>query len=258
MSALVLEGRHAVVTGAGGGIGGAIASELAEMGARVTLMGRTAQKLGLRRAALDGHSGAAVTVDVTDPVSVSRAFDEAIAAHGPVTILVNAAGIAEGASFEQTDLSLWRTTLEVDLTGAYLCISRMLPGALAAGWGRIVSVASTAGLRGYRYATAYCAAKHGLIGLTRALALETARTGVTVNAVCPGYADTAMTAKTVVEIAERTGRAAARVKETLERLNPQKRLIAPSEIALTVGWLCLPTSSSITGQSIAVAGGEVM
>ncbi len=252
-----LEGRHAVVTGAGGDIGGAIACELAELGARVTLMGLTLAKLEARRAALDGHVTEAVPIDVADPSSVRVAFDRIRERHGAPTILINAAGIAAGAPLDQTDLALWQRTLDVDLTGAYLCISEVLPGAIAAGWGRIVNVASTAGLRGYRYATAYCAAKHGLVGLTRALALETARTGVTVNAVCPGYADTAMTSRTISDIAARTGRAPARVKETLERLNPQKRLIAPSEVALTVGWLCLPTSSSITGQSIAVAGGEV-
>ncbi|MDE3112142.1 MAG: SDR family oxidoreductase [Chloroflexota bacterium] len=253
-----LKDRHAVVTGAGGDIGAAIVAELARLGARVTLMARTAATLEARRAALPTARTAAVTLDVADPASVRTAFARARAELGPPTILVNAAGIGEAAPFAKTDVALWRRTLDVDLTGAFLCAAEVVPGALAEKWGRIVNVASTAGLRGYKYMTAYCAAKHGLIGLTRALALEVATTGVTVNAVCPTYADTEMTQRTIKNIVATTGRSPEQARGALERMNPLGRLITPAEVAQAVGWLCLPTSAAITGQSIGVAGGEVM
>ena len=253
-----LDGRHAVVTGAGRGIGASVAGELIRLGANVTLMGRTAGPLAARRASLDlAARTTAITLDVSDPESVRDAFARARATFGIPTILVNAAGIAESAPFGRTDLQMWRRIIDVDLTGAYLCIGETLAGAVGEGWGRIVNVASTAGLRGYKYISAYCAAKHGLVGLTRSLALETAWSGVTVNAVCPGYTDTEMTARAIERIAVTTGRAPADARATLERTNPLGRLIAPDEVAQAVGWLCLPTSSAITGQSIVVAGGEV-
>ncbi len=246
------------MTGAGGDIGAAIVSELARSGARVTLMGRTTTTLEARRAALPSALTAAVAVDVTDPASVRAAFARARAELGTPTILVNAAGIGESAPFVKTDLRLWRRTLDVDLTGAFLCAAEVVPGAVAEKWGRIVNVASTAGLRGYKYMSAYCAAKHGLVGLTRALALEMAPSGVTVNAVCPTYVDTAMTQRTITNIVETTGRTPEQARTSLERMNPLGRLVTPAEVAQAVGWLCLPTSAAITGQSIGVAGGEVM
>lgn len=253
-----LAGQHAVVTGAGRGIGAAVTGELVRLGASVTLMGRTEAPLAERRASLEPDACTyAVTVDVADEASVKSAFARARAGFGPPAILVNAAGIAASAPFGRTDAAMWRRMLDVDLTGAYLCIGEVLPDAVAAGWGRIVNVASTAGLHGYRYMTAYCAAKHGLVGLTRALALETAKSGVTVNAVCPGYTDTDMTRRTIENIVATTGRTAAEARGALERTNPLGRLIAPEEVAQAVGWLCLPASGAITGQSIVVAGGEV-
>ncbi len=258
MGDLPLRDRHAVVTGAGGDIGAAIAGELARLGASITLMGRTAKTLEERRSALGDARTAAVTVDVADAESVRRAFRQARDGLGAPAILVNAAGIGESAPFEKTDLALWKRTLDVDLTGAFLCTAEVVAGAVAAKWGRIVNVASTAGLKGYKYMSAYCVAKHGLIGLTRALALETAATGVTVNAVCPTYVDTEMTQRTIKNIVETTGRSPEQARGALERMNPLGRLITPAEVAQAVGWLCLPTSAAITGQSIGVAGGEVM
>lgn len=253
VSERALWGRHAVITGAAGGIGGAIAEELARLGADLTLMGRTAATLEARAEAL-GERARAVTVDVSDPESVRRAFARAREALGPPLVLVNAAGIAESAPFGRTDLAMWRRTIDTDLTGAYLCIRETLAGAVAEGWGRIVSIASTAGLRGARYISAYCAAKHGLVGLTRALALEAAGTGVTVNAVCPGYTDTPMTRRSVENIVARTGRTPAEARAALERTSPLGRLITPAEVAQAVAWLCLPGSAAITGEAIVIAG----
>lgn len=256
-----LLGRHAVVTGGARGIGAAIAHELARLGAQLTLMGRTLEPLESRAEEIrqaHGQEVRAVPVDVTDAERVRAAFAQARATLGAPAILVNNAGAAESAPFKRTDPALWRQMLETNLTAAYLCTAEVLPDAIAAGFGRIVNVASTAGLRGYAYLSAYCAAKHGLVGLTRALALETARTGVTVNAVCPGYADTEMTVRTIENIAAKTGRSREEARAELESFNPQGRLVEPHEVATTVGWLCLPSSAAITGQAIAIAGGEVM
>lgn len=246
-----LSGRHALVTGGGRGIGAAVARRLAELGAEVTITGRdegrirdVAEAAGLRGLALD----------VTDPESVAAAF----AAAGPVHILVNNAGIAKAVPFLKTDPGQWGDILRTDLTGPFLCTQAALPGMLAAGWGRVVNIASTAGLKGLAYCAAYCAAKHGLIGLTRALAAELATKPVTVNAICPGYVDTGMTEQTLRTIMNRTGRSREQALAEITAGNPQGRLITPEEVAEAVAWLCLPGSGSVTGQSIAVAGGEVM
>ena len=248
-----LIGKHAVVTGASRGIGLAIARALLAQGARVTLMARDAAALEAAAAGLGGGT-AWRTLDVTDPAGVAQAFAHA----GAVDILVNNAGQAASAPFGRTDDALWQRMLDVNLTGAWHCIQAALPGMVDAGWGRIVNVASTAGLTGYRYVAAYCAAKHGLVGLTRALALEVAHRGVTVNAVCPGYTETDIVADAVANIARKTGRSEEQARAGLAAANPQGRLVQPDEVAHAVAWLCMPGAAALNGQAIAVAGGEVM
>jgi len=252
-----LEGRHALVTGGGRGIGAAVASALIGAGAAVTLAGRNPDRLEQQARAL-GERAQGIVMDVTDAHAVSRGFQRAADSFGPVQILVNNAGAARSAPFQKTDPGLWQEMVAVNLTGSYLCCSAALPGMLDAGFGRIVNVASTAGLTGYAYVTAYCAAKHGVIGLTRALALETARTPVTVNAVCPGYTDTDIVREAIANIVAKTGKNEDEARAGLTRLNPQQRLVRPEEVANAVLWLCLPGSEAVTGQSISVSGGEVM
>jgi NAD(P)-dependent dehydrogenase (short-subunit alcohol dehydrogenase family) len=209
----------------------------------------------LEAAAVGLGSGTAwQTVDVADAASVEAAFARA----GAVDILVNNAGQAASAPFGRTDAALWRRMLDVNLTGAWHCIQAALPGMLDLGWGRIVNVASTAGLTGYRYVAAYCAAKHGLVGLTRALALEVAAKGVTVNAVCPGYTETDLVLDAVANIVRKTGRPEEQARAELAAANPQGRLVQPDEVAHAVAWLCMPAASALNGQAVAVAGGEVM
>jgi NAD(P)-dependent dehydrogenase (short-subunit alcohol dehydrogenase family) len=248
-----LKGKHAVVTGASRGIGLAVARTLRAHGARVTLMARDAA--ALQAAALElGGDTAWQVMDVRDPDSVASAFARA----GRVDILVNNAGQAASASFARTDAALWQRMLDVNLTGAFHCIQAALPAMLDASWGRIVNVASTAGLTGYRYVAAYCAAKHGLVGLTRALALELASKGVTVNAVCPGYTETDIVQDAVANIVRKTGRSADQARAELAAANPQGRLVRPEEVAHAVAMLCMPEAAALNGQAIAVAGGEVL
>ena len=244
-------GRRAVVTGAARGIGAAIAETLARLGAEVTLLGRDRAALEVRAWAIQAR---VMVADVTDANAVADAFKD----HGPAGILINNAGIAKSAPFHRKDDAMWREALDVNLWGAIHCTRAALPWMLESGWGRIVNIASTAGVTGFPYVTAYCAAKHALVGLTRSLAMETAQKGVTVNAVCPGYTDTDVVAQAVANIVAKTGRTAEQARAELAAHNPQKRIIAPEEVAETVAFLCLPSSSSITGQAIAVAGGEVM
>jgi NAD(P)-dependent dehydrogenase (short-subunit alcohol dehydrogenase family) len=251
-----LTGRHALVTGGSRGIGAAIAVALSGAGAAVTLTGRDADRL-MQQARRIGGSAQGVVMDVTDPEAVAAGFERARSAFGPVQILVNNAGVARSAPFLKTDDGLWQAMLAVNLTGTYLCCRAALPAMLETGFGRVVNVASTAGLAGYAYVTAYCAAKHGVIGLTRALALETARSAVTVNAVCPGYTDTDMTSEAVANIVAKTGRSEEQARAALTARNPQQRLVQPEEVANAVLWLCLPGSEAVTGQSISVSGGEV-
>ncbi|MCX5543832.1 SDR family NAD(P)-dependent oxidoreductase [Paraburkholderia sp. CNPSo 3076] len=258
MNEAILNDRHAVVTGGGSGIGAATAAALLHAGARVTLMGRDAARLDAQRAALGGGENVAcVSVDITDEDAVNAAFARAAETLGAIDILVNNAGQAQAAPFTQTDLALWKRMLDVNLTGAFLCTRAALPGMLARKAGRIVNVASTAGQVGYPYVAAYCASKHGVIGMTRALALEVATQGVTVNAVCPGYTETELLQASLEQITRKTSRSEAEARGILVRHNPQQRFVTPEEVANAVLWLCAPGSSAITGQSISVSGGEI-
>jgi NAD(P)-dependent dehydrogenase (short-subunit alcohol dehydrogenase family) len=254
-----LAGKHAVVTGGGRGIGAAIAAALATQGATLTLMGRDQARLEAkaRSLAVDGKVRA-VVVDVSEESSVTAAFSRATAEAGPVEILVNNAGVVETAPVARTDLALWTRMLAVNLTGTYLCCRQVIPGMLERDYGRVVNIASTAGLTGYAYVSAYCAAKHGVVGLTRALAMETARSNVTVNAVCPGYADTDIVADAIANIVTKTGKTRSEALAALTSRNPQRRLIRPEEVANAALWLCLPGAEAITGQAVAVAGGELL
>lgn len=256
--ALPLAGRHAVVTGAGSGIGEAIAVELASLGARLTLVGRRAEPLEATRAKLAGQGHGVAVADITDHAGIAAALAGAAAERGPIAILINNAGAAKSAPAGKTTPELWNEMLTVNLTGTFNCTQAVLPGMQSARWGRIVNIASTAGLVGYAYVSAYCAAKHGVIGFTRAVALEVAKQGITVNAVCPGYTDTPLLGGAVDNIVAKTGRSSDEAKTTLAAGNPQGRLVQPEDVARTVGWLCLPGSEAIHGQSIPVAGGEVM
>jgi NAD(P)-dependent dehydrogenase (short-subunit alcohol dehydrogenase family) len=254
-----LAGQHALVTGGGSGIGLAIARRLAALGASLTLVGRAIDRLEAAATALREVTACdAVQADVGEAHAVHRAFEALDARKHVLRILINNAGVAKSAKFAETDMPVWEEMLRVNLTGVYHCIHEALPRIIAAGGGRVVTVASTAGLVGYPYVSAYCAAKHGVIGLTRALAAEYGSRGVTINAVCPGYTDTDMTQRTVANIVAKTGRTADEARAALTVRNPQQRLVTPDEVAATVAWLCLPEAAAINGQAISVSGGEVM
>jgi NAD(P)-dependent dehydrogenase (short-subunit alcohol dehydrogenase family) len=255
-----LLGRHAVVTGAGQGIGEAIACALGSEACSLSLMGRRIEPLQALAQQLQarGVRAQALVCDVSDAASVQRAFAQAREGLGPVGVLVNNAGQADTAKLERTSDELWARMLGVNLSGSFHTCREALPDMQSAGWGRIVNVASTAGQKGYAYVSAYCAAKHGVIGLTRALALEVAAHGITVNAVCPGYTDTELLRQSVRRIVEKTGRTEAQALAGFTAPNPQGRLVQPEEVAFAVRMLCLPAAAAINGQSLGVSGGEYM
>ena len=251
-----LTGHHAVVTGAGSGIGRATAERLAEAGCQVTLIGRHVGRLG-ETADRIGDLGFAAAADVTDPDMLAAAIEAGRDRFGPIDILINNAGAATSAPFLKTDADALRTMLALNLEAPAEAARLVLPGMLTRRWGRIVNVASTAGLKGYAYVSAYVAAKHGLVGLTRALALEVAAKGVTVNAVCPGFTETDLVARSIDSIVARTGRSEDVARAALAASNPQGRLITPDEVAQTIVWLCGDGASGINGAAVPVAGGEL-
>jgi NAD(P)-dependent dehydrogenase (short-subunit alcohol dehydrogenase family) len=249
-----LAGKHALVTGGGSGIGAAIALALAAADASVTICGR-------RMAMLESTAGRdnnihAVAADVTDEPSVTRLYEQAQNARGSFDIVVANAGGTQSAPAEKISYELWTKTLNVNLTGAFLTVKPALAEMRQRGWGRVIFIASTAGLKGYAYIAPYVASKHGVVGLARALALETAKAGITVNAVCPGFTETPLLEQAVSRIAATTNRSAAEARKTLEANNPQGRFIMPQEVADVVLWLCAESSAGITGQAISVSGGE--
>jgi NAD(P)-dependent dehydrogenase (short-subunit alcohol dehydrogenase family) len=253
-----LAGRHAVVTGAGRGIGTAIAAAFAAEGVRVSLLGRDVGNLERVSDSLGGTDRAfPIVADIADPASVRSAFAAARGHFGAVHLLVNNAGQAASAKFTDTDEALWDRLIKVNLTGTYLATRQAVPDMLTEGYGRIVNIASTSGLRGAPYISAYASSKHAVIGLTRSLALEYANRHITVNAVCPGFVDTDIVKETIANIRSKTGRSDEEALAALVATNPQRRLIEPREVADTVMWLCRPGSESVTGQSIVLAGGEV-
>ncbi len=255
MTTTSLKGRHALVTGGGRGIGRAIAASLAKAGATVTITGRSPESL--EQAIAQGDAHAAAIVDVTDAEAVQRAVREAVDRCGPVDLMIANAGSAVSAPFMKSGPDVFRQMLDVNLLGVANTAQAVLGTMTERGFGRIIAVASTAGLKGYPYVSAYCAAKHAVIGLVRALALETAKTGVTVNAVCPGFTDTDLVSESLDMIMRKTGRSRDEALGELVKHNPQGRLIDPAEIADAVLWLCGDGARSVTGQAIVVAGGEI-
>jgi NAD(P)-dependent dehydrogenase (short-subunit alcohol dehydrogenase family) len=256
-SPIILRDRHAIVTGAGSGIGAAIARELARWGAHTTLVGRRIEPLNALRRELEASGPGrplARVADVTDAELVARIILDACAMQENPFVLVNNAGAALSAAFLETDDAAWRGMLDVNLMGAVFCTRATLPLMRANGEARIINIASTAGLEGYPYVSAYTAAKHALVGLTRSLALELARDRITVNALCPAYTNTEMLGEAAQRAAARTGRTEADVRAKYAASNAGGRLIEPAEVARVAAWLCHPQQSDVSGRAILIDG----
>jgi 3-hydroxybutyrate dehydrogenase len=255
-----LSGRRALVTGGGRGIGRAVVRDLARAGAAVAVAARTRSDVEAVASGILAAGGRAVAVemDVTDPARVRAAFARAREALGGIDILVSGAGIAPTAPIARTSDAAWRQILETNLSGTFYCLREALPEMTERGWGRVVHLASIAGKTGYPYIGAYAASKHGVLGLTKCAALEVATTGVTVNAVCPGYVDTPMLELGVARIVEKTGLTAEEARRRLAEMSPQKRLYTAEEVSALVLYLCSDAAAGINGQALSVDGGTVV
>ncbi len=247
----ILAGKLALVTGGGRGIGAAIARTLAGAGARVVVCGRNKTDLD---AIAREIGGVAIKLDLMD----RAATDEVLGSVGHVDVLVNNAGIAESASLEKTTDELWDRIIELDATAPFRVARALVPGMIKAGWGRVINIASNAGVSGYGYTSAYCAAKHAMVGMTRALAIDLARTGVTINALCPGWVETQMVEEAVTRIANKTGRSLEEARTSLASMSPQKRMIEPNEVAHATLMLCAHAARGIHGQTIVIDGGAIL
>ena len=250
---MYLQGKHALVTGGGTGIGLAIAQDLAAKGAQVTITGR--RQAVLDEVATDGISG--LTMDVRDEQSVTDAIADAVAARGPVQICIANAGIAEGKSLHKTDMAFWRNMMATNLDGAFLTIRESLKTMRQTDWGRVIGVSSMAGLRGLPGAACYSASKHGMIGLIRSLSEDYMGSAFTFNALCPGYVDTPIVTRNTTSIAERAGVTEDKARDMMIKANRHQRLIETSEVAAAAAWLIGPGSGSINGQCIEIAGGQM-
>lgn len=254
-----LTGRTALVTGAGRGIGREVALALARAGARVAATARSANEIEAVAAIVRDNGGSAmpVAMDVSDPKSVAEGFARVRDELGPIDILVNNAGIGRSSLLWKTTDEIWRTTIETNLSGTFYCMREALGPMVERGWGRVVNVASVAGKIGGPYISAYVASKHAVLGLTKSAALEVAKHGVTVNALCPGYVDTPMTDATVQTIMEKTGKSESDARRALEGMSPQGRLVTSEEVAYAVLALMADDARGINGQAINIDGGGV-